>query len=69
MEKNYGREIIRVSRTNHGYVYSHVRAGTPAYRLPAKLSGLKIAEAGFEKISLNPKRLGVEWAEITIYTK
>lgn len=52
----------------YSYDYSHVWAGTPTYQLPQKLSGLKILEAGFEKISLKPQLFGLEWAKIKIPT-
>ena len=52
----------------YSYDYSHVWAGTPTYQLPQKLSGLKILEAGFGKISLKPQLFGLEWAKIKIPT-
>ena len=53
---------------SYGYDYSHVWAGTPTYQLPNKLSGLKILEAGFKKISLSPRLCGLDWAKISIPT-
>ena len=53
-----------------GYVfdYSHAWAGTPLYSLPMALSGLEILEAGFKKIRLEPKLLGLSSATVEIPT-
>jgi len=47
---------------------SHAWAGTPAYALPLALSGLKMLQPGFKKISLSPSSLGLESAKTEIPT-
>ena len=54
--------------SGYGFDYSHVWAGTPTYQLPSKLSGLKMIEPGFRKISLNPQLYGLQFAQIQIPT-
>ncbi len=46
--------------------YSHAWGGTPAYQLPARLSGLEILEPGMKKIKLNPKTFGLDFVKISI---
>ncbi len=48
--------------------HSHGWAGTPAYALPLALSGLKILEPGFRRISLSPSSLGLTRADVEIPT-
>lgn len=48
--------------------YSHVWGGTPTYQLPVRLAGLKILEAGFGKVRLEPKLCGLDWAKVKIPT-
>lgn len=47
---------------------SHAWAGTPAYALPLAISGLKMIEPGFRKISLSPSSLGLDFARAEIPT-
>ena len=47
---------------------SHAWAGTPAYALPLAVSGLKMIEPGFKKISLSPSSLGLDFAKVEIPT-
>ncbi|MBQ9116515.1 MAG: hypothetical protein IJY04_05785 [Clostridia bacterium] len=48
---------------------SHAWGGTPAYQLPARLSGIKMLEPGFEKIVLKPALYGLDSAFIRIPTR
>lgn len=66
----FGKGLVEgwINCESYGYDYSHVWAGTPMYQLPSKLSGIKILEAGFEKISLRPHLFGLQWAKIRIPT-
>ena len=66
----FGKGLVEgwMNCETYGYDYSHVWAGTPTYQLPSKLSGLKILEAGFAKISLQPKLFNLRWAKIKIPT-
>lgn len=52
----------------YDYDYSHVWSGTPTYQLPSKISGLKILEPGFKKISLSPCLFGLTRADVKIPT-
>ncbi|MBQ6020288.1 MAG: hypothetical protein IJL26_08935 [Clostridia bacterium] len=47
---------------------SHAWAGTPAYAFPLAVSGLKMLEPGFRKISLAPSSLGLESVSVEIPT-
>ena len=47
---------------------SHAWAGTPAYALPLAVSGLKMLEPGFRRISLNPSSLGLDFVRTQIPT-
>ncbi|MBQ7638325.1 MAG: hypothetical protein IJS90_05460 [Clostridia bacterium] len=53
-----------------GYSFdrSHAWAGTPAYALPLALTGLKMIEPGYKKISLDPSSLGLKEASAEIPT-
>ena len=53
---------------SYRFDYSHAWAGTPAYALPLALSGLKILEPGFRRISLSPSLLGLRFASVEIPT-
>ncbi|MCR5041946.1 MAG: hypothetical protein K6C36_07625, partial [Clostridia bacterium] len=53
---------------DYSFDRSHAWAGTPAYALPLALSGLKITEPGFRRISLSPSSLGLERAKVAIPT-
>ncbi len=48
--------------------YSHAWGGTPAYQLPARLSGIEILEPGMKKIRLKPDTFSLDYAEISIPT-
>ncbi|MBR2461136.1 MAG: hypothetical protein IKB34_07910 [Clostridia bacterium] len=48
--------------------FSHAWGGTPAYQLPARLSGIRILSPGFERISLKPSLYGLDSAFIRIPT-
>lgn len=79
----YGIKLIRrwetcLSRTEKGLAegwdtfkgdFSHAWGGTPAYQLPARLSGLKILSPGFARISLKPNLYGLNEAFIRIPTR
>lgn len=49
--------------------FSHAWGGTPAYQLPARLSGLRILSPGFSRISLKPELYGLDSAFIRIPTR
>ena len=49
--------------------FSHAWGGTPAYQLPARLSGLKILSPGFARISLRPELYGLDSAFVRIPTR
>ena len=53
---------------NYVFDRSHAWGGTPAYALPLALSGLKIENAGFKKITLSPCLCGLKSAEAEIPT-
>ncbi|MBR5426953.1 MAG: hypothetical protein IK118_01285 [Clostridia bacterium] len=53
---------------DYSFDCSHAWAGTPAYALPLAISGLKMIEPGFRKISLSPSSLGLESASAEIPT-
>ena len=53
---------------NYSFDHSHAWGGTPAYHIPLMLSGFKMLEPGFKKISLSPRLLGLEEAEVSIPT-
>lgn len=52
----------------YGTDYSHGWGSTATYQLPSKLCGLEIIEPGFDKIKLEPRLCGLDWAEIKIPT-
>ena len=52
----------------YGFDRSHAWAGTPAYALPLAVSGLKIIEPGFRRITLSPSSLGLDFVHIEIPT-
>ena len=47
---------------------SHAWGGTPAYALPLAVTGLKMLEPGFKKISLSPSSLGLDRAVAEVPT-
>jgi len=49
--------------------FSHAWGGTPAYQLPARLSGIRILSPGFERISLKPNLYELDEAFIRIPTR
>lgn len=53
---------------DYSFDHSHAWGGSPAYSLPLALSGLKILEPGYKKISLSPSLIGLESADIQIPT-
>ncbi len=53
---------------SYGFDRSHAWAGTPAYALPLAVSGLKILEAGFKRITLSPTSLGLDFVRAEIPT-
>ena len=79
----YGMQLLEkwktcLSRTEKGLAegwdafkgdFSHAWGGTPAYQLPARLSGIKILSPGFERISLKPNLYGLDQAYIRIPTR
>ena len=79
----YGMKLLErwqtcLSRTEKGLAegwdafkgdFSHAWGGTPAYQLPARLSGIKILSPGYERISLKPNLYGIEEAYIRIPTR
>ena len=52
----------------YSFDHSHAWGGTPAYHLPAILSGFKMLEPGFKKISLSPQLFGLSYADIAFPT-
>lgn len=53
---------------SYGFDRSHAWAGTPAYALPLAVSGLRILEPGFKRISLCPTSLGLDYVRVQIPT-
>ena len=53
---------------NYSFDHSHAWGGTPAYHIPLMLSGFKMVEPGFKKISLSPRLLGLKNADVSIPT-
>ncbi len=53
---------------DYSFDRSHAWAGTPAYALPLAVTGLKMIEPGFRKISLSPSSLGLDFAKVEIPT-
>ena len=52
----------------YSFDHSHAWGGTPLYSLPMALTSLNILEPGMTKISITPRLLGIEWAEVEIPT-
>ncbi len=52
----------------YSFDHSHAWGGTPAYHIPLLLSGFKMIEPGFKKISLSPQLLGLTYADISFPT-
>lgn len=52
----------------YGFDRSHAWAGTPAYALPLAVSGLRMLEPGFKRITLNPTSLGLDRVRTEIPT-
>ena len=53
---------------SYGFDRSHAWGGTPAYALPLAVTGLKMIEPGFRKISLSPTALGLDRARAEVPT-
>ena len=52
----------------YSFDHSHAWGGTPAYSLPQALTGLRILEPGYKKISFDPSLLGLGSANVQIPT-
>lgn len=52
----------------YSFDHSHAWGGCPAYFIPAMLTGLKMVEPGYKRITLSPKLLGLERAEVVFPT-
>lgn len=52
----------------YSFDHSHAWGGTPAYHMPLMLSGFKMLEPGFKKISLSPQLLGLTYADVSFPT-
>ncbi len=79
----YGMELLQrwkvcLDRTEKGLAegwdafkgdFSHAWGGTPAYQLPARLSGIRILSPGFSRITLKPDLYGLQNAFIRIPTR
>ncbi|MCQ2479988.1 MAG: hypothetical protein MJ120_05045, partial [Clostridia bacterium] len=53
---------------DYSFDHSHAWGGTPAYQLPEAITGFKMLEAGFKKISLTPNLFDLEFADVSIPT-
>lgn len=53
---------------DYSFDYSHAWGGTPAYHLPLCLTGLRIVEPGFKKITLSPRLWGLSSADVSFPT-
>ena len=51
---------------DYKFDHSHAWGGTPAYSMPAAISGMRILEPGMKKLSFEPNLWGLDFAEITI---
>lgn len=52
----------------YSFDHSHAWGGTPAYHMPYMLTGFKMLEPGFKKISLSPQLFGLEYADVSFPT-
>ncbi len=53
---------------DYSFDHSHAWGGTPAYQLPEAITGFKMLEAGFKKISLTPNLFDLDFADASIPT-
>ncbi len=53
----------------YSFDHSHAWGGTPAYQLPAAITGFEIVEAGMKKIRFSPELYGLNYAKINIPTE
>ena len=53
---------------DYSFDYSHAWGGTPAYHLPLCLTGLRIVEPGFGRITLSPNLWGLDFADVSFPT-
>ena len=53
---------------SYSFDHSHAWGGTPAYHIPLMLTGLKMLEPGFRKISLSPKLYDLTYADVSFPT-
>lgn len=53
---------------DYAFDYSHAWGGTPAYHLPLALTGLRMVEPGFRRITLSPRLWGLYAADVTCPT-
>ena len=53
---------------SYSFDHSHAWGGTPAYQLPTAVTGFKMLEPGFKKISLSPELFDLEFANVKIPT-
>lgn len=57
-----------IAPPDYAFDHSHAWGGTPAWQLPAKLTGLKVLEPGMKKLELSPSLCGLGSFDITIPT-
>ena len=53
---------------SYSFDHSHAWGGTPAYQLPTAVTGFKMLEPGFKKISLSPELFDLDFANVKIPT-
>lgn len=52
----------------YGFDYSHAWGGAPAWHLPLALTGLRMEEPGYRRISLRPRLMGLKYAKVSFPT-
>ncbi len=53
----------------YSFDHSHAWGGTPAYQMPAAITGMEIIEPGMKILKFTPKLYGLEFARINIPTE
>lgn len=53
---------------SYGFDHSHAWGGTPAYQMPAAITGMTIEEAGMKTLRFSPNLFGLDYAKAEIPT-
>lgn len=54
---------------SYSFDHSHAWGGTPAYQMPAAITGMEIIEPGMKTLKFTPNLYGLDYAEINIPTE